>query len=70
VAGLRNQKWRVAITQFLWDDPNVIPRNPADSTSAEIPRTYFFRGIGHLIMRDGFGPDSTWIQFNFWSISR
>ena len=35
-----------------------------DSTSAEIPRAYFFRGIGHLIMRDGFGPDSTWIQFN------
>jgi hypothetical protein len=25
-------KWRVAITQFLWDDPNVTPRNPADST--------------------------------------
>ena len=57
-------KWRVAITQFLWDDPNVTPRNPADSTSAEIPRAYFFRGIGNLVMRDGFGPDSTWIQFN------
>ncbi|HEX5603572.1 MAG TPA: SGNH/GDSL hydrolase family protein, partial [Pyrinomonadaceae bacterium] len=57
-------RWRVAITQFLWDDPNVNPRNPAASTSAEIPRAYFFRGIGHLIMRDGFGPDSTWIQFN------
>jgi hypothetical protein len=57
-------KWRVPITQFLWDDPNVTPRNPADSTETEIARTHFFRGIGHLIMRDGFGPDSTWIQFN------
>lgn len=57
-------KWRIPITQFLWDDPNVTPRNPADSTEAEIPRDYFFRGIGHLIMRDGFGPDSTWIEFN------
>jgi len=57
-------KWRVPITQFLWDDPNVTPRNPADSTNAEIPRAYFFRGIGNLVMRDGFGPDSTWIQFN------
>lgn len=57
-------KWRVAITQFLWDDPNVTPRNPADSTSAEIPRSYFYRGIGNLVMRDGFGPDSTLIQFN------
>jgi Heparinase II/III-like protein len=57
-------KWRIPITQFLWDDPDVTPRNPADSTEAEIPRSYFFRGIGHLIMRDGFGPDSTWIEFN------
>ena len=58
------EKWRVPITKFLWDDPDVKPRNPADSTEAEIPRTYFFRGIGNLIMRNGFGPDSTWIQFN------
>ena len=57
-------RWRVPITQFLWDDPDVTPRNPADSIEAEIPRTYFFRGVGHLIMRDGFGPDSTWIEFN------
>lgn len=57
-------KWRVPITKFLWDDPDVKPRNPAESTEAEIPRTYFFRGVGHLIMRDGFGPDSTWIEFN------
>src|ERR1043165_9623340 len=57
-------KWRVPIAQFLWDDPDVTPRNPADSTNAEIPRAYFFRGIGNLVMRDGFGPDSTWIQFN------
>lgn len=57
-------KWRVPILQFLWDDSDVSPRNPADSTEAEIPRDYFFRGIGHLVMRDGFGPDSTWIQFN------
>jgi hypothetical protein len=58
------RKWRVPITQFLWDDPNVTPRNPADSTEAEISRHYYFRGIGHLIMRDGFGPESTWIEFN------
>jgi hypothetical protein len=38
-------KWRVAITQFLWDDPNVTPRNPADSTSAEIPRSHFFAAL-------------------------
>jgi heparin/heparan-sulfate lyase len=58
------KKWRVPITQFLWDDPHVTPRNPADSTEAEISRHHYFRGIGHLIMRDGFGPDATWIEFN------
>jgi hypothetical protein len=56
--------WRIPITQFLWDDPQVTPRNPAESTEAELSRNHFFRGIGHLIMRDGFGPDSTWIEFN------
>ena len=63
VAGRRKQVARPT-TQFLWDDPNVTPRNPADTTEAEIPRTYLFRGISNLVMRDGFGPDSTWIQFN------
>jgi heparin/heparan-sulfate lyase len=56
--------WRIPITQFLWDDPDVRPRNPAETNDAEISRHYLFRGIGHLIMRDGFGPDSTWIEFN------
>ena len=44
--------------------PTSGPRNPADTNDAEISRNYLFRGIGHLIMRDGFGPDSTWIEFN------
>jgi len=67
---LRNSGWpsrkdyRIPITQFLWDDQDVVPRNPADTNDAELSRNYFFRGIGHLIMRDGFGPDSTWIEFN------
>jgi heparin/heparan-sulfate lyase len=56
--------WRIPITQILWDDPDVSPRNPADTNDAEISRHHLFRGIGHLIMRDGFGPNSTWIQFN------
>jgi hypothetical protein len=57
-------KWRIPITKFLWDDPEVSPRDPAQATEAELTRHYLFRGVGHLIMRDGFGPDSTWIEFN------
>jgi len=57
-------KWRIPITQFLWNDPDVVSRNPASTNEAELSRHYLFRGIGHLVMRDGFGADSTWIQFN------
>jgi heparin/heparan-sulfate lyase len=65
VSGWPAQKnWRIPIAQFLWDDPDVAPRSPAETNDAEISRHYLFRGIGHLIMRDGFGPDSTWIEFN------
>ncbi|HEY8560348.1 MAG TPA: heparinase II/III family protein [Pyrinomonadaceae bacterium] len=56
--------WLIPVTRFLWDDPLVAPRDPALSTEAEISRHYLFRGIGHLVMRDGFGADSTLIQFN------
>jgi heparin/heparan-sulfate lyase len=56
--------WLIPIAKFLWDDPNVEPRDPALSTEAEISRHYLFRGIGHLVMRDGWGPNSTLVQFN------
>lgn len=55
--------WLIPITKFLWDDPAVAPRDPARTTEAELSRQHLFRGVGHLIMRDGFGPDSTWIEF-------
>ncbi|HZB44171.1 MAG TPA: heparinase II/III family protein, partial [Pyrinomonadaceae bacterium] len=55
--------WLIPITKFLWDDPVVAPRDPARTTEAELSRQHHFRGVGHLVMRDGFGPDSTWIEF-------
>lgn len=56
--------WLIPVTQFLWDDPTVTARDPARAGEAELSRQHLFRGVGHLVMRDGFGPDSTWIQFN------
>jgi Heparinase II/III-like protein len=29
----------------------------------ELPRQHLFSGVGDLVMRDGWGPDSTWIEF-------
>ena len=32
------------------------------TTESELPRERHFRGIGHLVLRDGWGAGSTWIQ--------
>jgi hypothetical protein len=54
--------WRIPVLQFLWDDPEVVPRDPATTTAAELPRHKLFPGIGHLVLRDGWTPESTWIE--------
>lgn len=55
--------WYIAILKFLWDDPQVTPRDPALASEVELPRRHFFKGVGDLVMRNGWGPDSTWIEF-------
>jgi hypothetical protein len=55
-------EWANPVLQFLWNDPSVVPRDPATTSESELPRHRLFRGIGHLVLRDGWGPDSTWIQ--------
>ena len=54
--------WANPVLEFLWRHRAVVPRDPATTTEAELPRHRLFRGIGHLVLRDGWGPDSTWIQ--------
>ncbi|MEO7141963.1 MAG: heparinase II/III family protein, partial [Bryobacteraceae bacterium] len=56
--------WVLPILEFLWNDPEVAPRNPADASLDELPRQCYFPGVGHLVMRDGWKPDSTWIEFD------
>jgi len=58
------KEWTIPVLQFLWSDPAVAPRDPSLSTDRELPRAKLFRGIGHFIMRNGWGPDSTWIEFD------
>jgi Heparinase II/III-like protein len=55
-------EWANPVLQFLWSDPTVVPRDPATTTESELPRHRLFRGIGHLILRDGWGADSTWVE--------
>jgi heparin/heparan-sulfate lyase len=56
-------KWRIPVLEFLWSDDTVAPRDPASTKAAELPRERFFPGVGHLVLRDGWGPDSTWVEF-------
>jgi hypothetical protein len=55
-------EWANPVLQFLWHDASVVPRDPATTTESELPRHRLFRGIGHLVLRDGWGKDSTWIE--------
>jgi heparin/heparan-sulfate lyase len=55
--------WDIPVLEFLWSDPTVAPRDPTKTTEAELPRQRLFPGVGHLVMRGGFGPDDTWIEF-------
>lgn len=56
------EEWANPVLEFLWNDPTVTPSDPATTTEADLPRARLFPGVGHLVLRDGFGPDSTWIQ--------
>ncbi|MEQ1473231.1 MAG: heparinase II/III family protein, partial [Candidatus Acidiferrum sp.] len=63
-SGFLPGKWVLPVLEFLWNDPEVLPRDPALSEAAELPRQRFFSGVGHLVMRNGWKPDSTWIEFD------
>ena len=65
---LRQRAWLPA----EWANPvlrvpvEATPRScraiPRTTTESELPRHRHFRGVGHLVLRDGWGEDSTWIQ--------
>ena len=63
-SGFFPSKWVLPVLEFLWNDPEVLPRDPALAEPAELPRQRFFSRRGHLVMRSGWKPDSTWIEFD------
>jgi hypothetical protein len=62
-SGWLPREWLVPVLQFLWSDPSVRPRDPREATAQELPRHQWFRGVDHVVLRDGWGPETTWIQF-------
>jgi hypothetical protein len=63
-SGFFGKEWVLPVLEFLWDDPEVAPRDPALTTESELPRQRYFPGVGHLVIRNGWKPDSTWIEFD------
>lgn len=63
-SGFFSKQWTLPVLEFLWDDPEVTPRDPALASMNELPKQHYFSGVGHLVMRSGWKPDSTWIEFD------
>ena len=63
-SGFVSKEWTIPVLRFLWNDPEVVPRDPALAPETELPRQRYFPGVGHLVMRDGWKADSTWIEFD------
>ena len=63
-SGFFPRHWTIPVLEFLWDDPEVTPRDPSLASEDELARQKYFPGVGHLVMRDGWKPDSTWIEFD------
>ena len=63
-SGFFAKQWVLPVLEFLWDDPEVAPRDPAIGRLNRTISSTFFPGVGHLVMRDGWKSDSTWIEFD------
>ncbi len=63
-SGFFSKEWVLPVLEFLWDDPEVVSRDPALASESELPRQRYFPGVGHLVIRNGWKPDSTWIEFD------
>ncbi len=63
-SGFFPKKWVIPALEFLWDDRDVTPHDPALASESELPHQRYFPGVGHLVMRTGWKPDSTWIEFD------
>jgi heparin/heparan-sulfate lyase len=63
-SGFFPKQWVIPVLEFLWDDPEVTPRDPSLTTENELPRARYFSGVGHLVVRDSWKTDSTWIEFD------
>ena len=63
-SGFIAQKWALPILDFLWNDLDVCPRDPALTDSEELPHYRYFAGVDQCVFRDGWGTNATRIEFD------
>jgi len=63
-SGFAAQKWALPVLDFLWNDPDVSPRNPALTDSEELPRYRYFPGVDQAVFLNGWGSNATRIEFD------
>jgi Heparinase II/III-like protein len=63
-SGFAAPAWALPVLDFLWDDPDVSPRNPALTDSEELPRHRYFPGVDQVVFVNGWDSDATRIEFD------
>jgi len=63
-SGFADRKWMLPVLDFLWNDPDVAPRNPAITAPAELPLSRYFPGVDQVVFRNNWGPNATRIEFD------
>lgn len=63
-SGFAVREWALPVLDFLWNDPDVSPRNPALTDSEELPRYRYFPGVDQAVFLNGWGSNATRIEFD------
>jgi hypothetical protein len=63
-SGFSVRNWALPVLEFLWNDPDVMPRNPALTDLEELPRHRYFPGVDQVVFRNGWDPGATRIEFD------
>jgi hypothetical protein len=58
------QKWAAPVLDFLWNDPDVTPRNPAVTHPEELPHFHHFPGVDQVVFRNEWNAGATHIEFD------
>jgi hypothetical protein len=63
-SGFAVRQWATPVLDFLWNDPEVSPRNPELARPDELPLHRYFPGVDQVVFRNEWGAGATRIEFD------